>query len=128
MRKLPPKWVTCAFTLAYMLTVAIMARFYADALSKGGEHLFSLLGGVFVFPFLMCVTVLLFGFIITKLADGKPRVVFVAVCAIAILAWHGIPGWFAVVFGIVMIVSINHSVTKEWQNARALEEFDAHGG
>jgi hypothetical protein len=128
MKNLPPKWVSCAFTLAYMLTVAIMARFYADALRKGGEHLFSLLGGVFVFPFLICVTVLLFGFIISKLPDGTPRGTFVAVCAIAILAWHGIPGWFAVVFGVVMIVSIHHSVSKDWRNARALEEFDTHGG
>jgi hypothetical protein len=32
------------------------------------------------------------------------------------------------VFGVVMIVSIHHSVSKDWRNARALEEFDTHGG
>lgn len=129
MPQLTPAFSAAAYGLAYLLSLPVMCLVFAKEIARGGmDYVLVMMGGVFVFPILMVSGYQLFRFILRSLPGVPLRCGFVLLCGVAILAWHGMPGIFAIVFGIFMIHFLYRTEVKVRNDARALEQFDAHGG
>lgn len=128
MRKIHPTWSAAILTVAYLLTLPLMCRIYAEQLRKaGGFYLEILLSVWVVFPLLMVPAYLVLKLVLQHLDNSALRIAFLVLCAAAILSWHGMPGLFAIGTGIVLVAGMYHENMKIWNDARALEQFDANG-
>lgn len=128
MSKLSPAYATASCVLSYLLTLRVLCLFFAKEIARGGmDYVVVGLGGGILFPFLWIFGMHLFNFILRRLAGKELRIGFIVIGAAAILAWHGMPGWFAIGVGIFLTVSIYRTEAKKWNDDHALEQFDTHG-
>jgi hypothetical protein len=129
MNTIPPRWTVASATVAYLLSLPIMTWMYDIKPVDGGmHHLPMLMTGWFVAPLLTFMGTGLFNYILAKMPFTAARLAFLASCVGGILAWHGIPGWFAIGVGLFVPPIAYNISSKAWNNARALEAFDTHGG
>ncbi len=129
MRKLHPAWNAGIASVAYLLTLPLMGLIYASQIKKAGMFYVEILFSVWVvFPLLMLAGYLILKTVIQQIDSSEIRTAILALCASAIMAWHGMPGWFAMLCGAGIIASIYSVQIKTWNDAVALERFDADSG
>jgi hypothetical protein len=125
MPTLSSRWASAAAAVAYLLTLPIMTAMYTGSSGhKGAHYLLAFLTGWIVFPVLLLVFYSLFKFIVRKIPGNAPRTIFLTTCAGAILAWHGVPGWLAIVGGLISVVCLRLSDNKQLQDACSLDFLD----
>ncbi|ATQ76089.1 hypothetical protein CR152_17275 [Massilia violaceinigra] len=94
---------------------------------NGGEYMLFVFVGSIYYLVLCSIGVFVFRFILRRLPGKELRIGFIAVSSIAMLAVHGIPGWFVMLVGTTLTVVTYRAEVKNANNARALEQFDTHG-
>jgi hypothetical protein len=125
---LSPAYATASCVVSYLLTLRLICQFFAKEIEKGGAELLlvGMIGGI-AFPFLWIFGMHLINFILRQMESKAVRIGFIVLSAAAILAWHGMPGLFAIGVGIYFTVYVYRTETKRWNDAHALEQFDTDG-
>jgi len=128
MPKLPPSWSTGAAAVAYLFTLPAMMHVYASQIQRAGyDYVIILMSVWIVFPALMLPVFFLLTYLLRRIQPAVARLALLLSCAGAVLAWHGMPGLWAIGFGIYLLWHIHRETVKKYNNANALEQFDSHG-
>ncbi len=111
-----------------MLFVAITSPYATLAWQKGGiGYALALLIWAVSFIPIYLIGFLVFGLITQALGAEQNRWGFLALCFAAVFAYHGIPGLFAIMVGIVYHIGFHMHALNAESDTRALERFDTNG-